>query len=275
VKIVWIADTPTGGPLVRAEAVMTRRDLGVEGVVVSERAPEAFGRLPGLGVECVSTSCCGDDSTWSLVLSEPDVDVLVCDWQGWQNAARYVGSHLPIMRIGFAHRRDEGLDWDLDDMPLHPWGNLACLRQTSPAERRHEMRRRLSLDYGEPVVMTMSSSSLPGAIEARVVPLLAGLDVTHVVAESPLEFFAADLIVTNAGWSAATEARWSGVPHVLVPMPTGLDQSLRACGDIRSSLMSLTPHRPAETDELVVDNVPDFLDACELLIEKHAETIYD
>jgi hypothetical protein len=280
VKIVWIADQPTQGPLVRAEAVMTRRDLDVDGLVLSTRAPEAFGRLPGLGVECVTVGCCGDESL-STQLDALDFDVIVADWQSWE-IARDDGR--PVMTIGFAHRRDEGLGWDLDEMPLHPWGNESCLRQTSPIMRRREMRRRLGIGEHELVVMTMSSTTYPGSVESRlgeVVECADGrsffayrTDVRHVVAETALEFFAADLVVTNAGWATSTEARWSGVPHVLL-MLGGLDQPARACGDVRSSVMSLTPHRPAETDELVVDNVPDFLDACELLIEKHAETIYD
>lgn len=264
VRIGWLADTPTGGPLVRARAVMTRDDLGVDGVVLSHRAPEAFGDLPGLGVECVSTGCCGDD-TMRRHLARTDVDVVVADWQSWHVAE---GDRRPHMLIGFSHRKTEGLMWDLDEMPLHPWGDSALIGQHSPLERRQLVRSQLGLIEEELVVMTMSSTTFPGSVESRVRPLLAELrpSAVHLVAETAFDFFGADLIVTNAGWSAATEARWSGVPHVLL-MLGGLDQPARVCGDIRSALVNLERHRPADDDELIVDHVPDFVDALQLAVE--------
>lgn len=198
--IAWMADAPTGGPLVRAHAVMDR----ARGCVLSHRWN--FDGLNGVQLEC----CYPRDP--QTVLAATDADVIIADWQHWRTAD---ADGRPVMRIGFAHR--EGTMWDLDLGPLHPW--------TAPGfvpPDRAALREELGADE-RPLVVTMSPSTMKLLLEQR---LDYPAHVKHVKARTGLDFFAADLIVTSAGWSSFHEATMTNVPFCAINFH-GADQHLR------------------------------------------------
>ncbi len=197
-----MADTPTGGPMVRARAVMTRAPEG--SVVLSHRTD--FQGLPGIPLEC----CYPRDP--QTVLAAVDADVIVSDYQHWHHAD---ADGRPVLKIGFAHR--EETMWDLDAGPLHPW----CAPDWI-APDRDALREELELEDSDVCVMSMSPSSMRLFIERR----LDFAGVRHVQARTGLDFFAADLIVTSAGWSSYHEAEMSGVPFCAITCG-GQDQHLR------------------------------------------------
>lgn len=250
-KIVWLADAPTFGPMVRAKAVFAHPE--VEGTVISSRVD--FDGLEALA-EVVSTRNLDDVRT---ALARTEGEVIVSDRQSLRVADE---DGRPVMSIGFANR-PETL-WDLDVAPLHPWG-------ANPPERlRDEIRRSLG-DPGGLVLVTMSPRSQPGIIEGAISEGLGRRpDVTHLVVEArdgaPL-FCAADLVVTSAGWSSSWEARWCGTPSVLV-RTNDSDQWLRESGvDVTEAVEAMESFEGWELPS-IPDHVPDFVEALGILVER-------
>jgi hypothetical protein len=228
-----MADAPTGGPLVRAHAVMDR----ARGCVLSHR--EDFDGLNGVRLEC----CAPRDPR--TVLSLVDADVIIADYQHWRTAD---ADGRPVLKIGFAHR--EQTMWDLDTGPLHPW----CAPSWHAPDRA-ALREELGADE-RPLVVTMSPSTRRLLLEQR---LEYPAYVKHVQARTGLDFWAADLIVTSAGWSSYHEATMSGVPFCAIDF-LGQDQHLRAThtwSDAQSAInnarvaIPIVPHRHDWPGELL------------------------
>jgi len=243
VKVAWLADAPTFGPLVRARAVALHPD--VEGTVISCRAD--FEDLAAVA-SCISVS---NQREGLVALAQLDPDVVVADWQWWRNAPRAIAGG--VVRVGFAHR--EGTEWDLDLAPLHPWG--AAPPRTTRTERTR------------PRVLTMSPRSQPGIIEAIAGPAIAAADVEHVIADERnggVQMRDADLVVTSAGWSSSWEARWSGVPHFLC-RTNDTDQWLRATDGSVAEMVTQAGVLRGWSPPAVPDHVPPFLDLLRLRSE--------
>lgn len=247
IRIAWLADAPTFGPMVRAKAVFEHPE--VKGTVLSWR--QDFDGVEAVADVVSVTGLHGSNPTREA-LAQVEADVIVSDWQNWEVAR---GDGRPWVPIGFAHR-SETL-WDLDEAPLHPWG------ANPPEALRDELRGALGLSG--PVIATMSPRSQTGIIEGTIWEGLARRpDVTLLrVPEwnGAVYFRAADLVVTSAGWSSSWEARWSGVPYFLVQTNSS-DQTLRASGSTAEALRAVEAVEVFEDWEVpeVPDHVPSFVD---------------
>lgn len=199
-RIGWLADPHSWGPLTRAVSV-----LGITGgVVLSQRTPQQFAPLDYERIAWRAAGCCAPDGP-QQALAELDADVLVADPAWWEFASH---DRRPTIRLGFA---GAGADWDLDAAPIHPWAWW-------PLPTRAEVRAAWGVAPSVPVVATMSPSTIGDYVELRVADAIpAGAHHVRMTSwRDSLQFVGADLVVCSAGWASSVEARWSGVPYALL-----------------------------------------------------------
>lgn len=229
--IGWLADPRSWGPLTRAVAVLHVLD----GTVLSaQRGPREWAPLDAEGIAYETVGCCGDESP-EAKLAELDADLLVADPAWWPVAE---ADGRPCIKLGWASSGDP--DWDLDQLPLHPWA--FGLHRT-----RGMVRAEWGVDPDELVVAVQSPTHIRYFVEqlvqphvpaeARMVPL-TGWGAAH-------RMVGADLIVTSAGWAQSVECRWSGVPHVLLDLD-GLDGKPRVTHQTHELADVVRTAEPAE-----------------------------
>jgi len=245
-RVAWLCEAPTWGPAMRALAVLGP-GTDVEGVVLGQRSEVDNEVLIAERVPFVHVGCCGDDSM-EHHLARTEADVLVAD-ACWAPLAAADGR--PYITLGM-HGAGE---WDLDSMPLHPWTWQAL-------PRRVDVRALFDVPEDVPVVAIMSNATRVNVIEnavARWAPSHAVVVSLHgpFVAR---RMVGADLVVTSAGWASSWEARWSGVPYVLVDVG-GPDQPRRATHTFDEAreavsavtLADLSPGHTAQPEDHVTD----------------------
>lgn len=199
-KLGWLADPGSWGPMTRAQAVMQVADV----TVLSPRGwdPREWGPLAPYSFQLHSCGCCGDQERQLAAL---EADVLVADPSWWELADL---DGRPWISLGWT---GWGASWDLDLQPLHPWAyGLGVTRQG--------VREEWGTPPDCPVIACMSPSGMPHWIENRVRDVIpAGAQMVELTGVGAArQMLGADLVVCSAGWASSVEARWSGVPHILM-----------------------------------------------------------
>jgi len=206
-------------------------------VVVSQRSPLECEPLDAEGVAWIAAGCCAPNGPRD-VLARLDADVLVAD-RAWWEPALADPLRRPVVRLAMDHPPEAG-DWNLDAEPLHPWGWWQL-------PTRGEVRASWGVHDDRPVVVAHSPTTMRRWCELRAGPYLpAGAELRTVDRwRDSLQLVGADLIVSSAGWAASCEARWSGVPHVLLDVGAS-DQAPRATHQFAQLAGVVAAVRPAE-----------------------------
>lgn len=203
VRVAWLAEGATWGPLTRAVAVLAPGAPHLlEGVVLAHRTALDNEPLTLEHVKWRHVDCCTPGEQMGDVLAQTAADVIVADWC-WRDLAAADGR--PYLTVGM---HGEG-DWDLDSKPIHPWAwQLLPDRET--------VRRSWGVGPSVPVVGVLSPWSRRYVLENH---LRNGLPDEYVSLSGwgcSRYMVGCDLVVASAGWASSWEARWSGIPHVLV-----------------------------------------------------------
>jgi len=249
VRVAWLAEGATWGPLTRAVAVLAPGNPSrVEGVVLAHRTALDNEPLTLEGVRWRHVDCCTPDEQMPDLLAQTAADVIVADWC-WRNVAAADGR--PYIVVGM---HGAGT-WDLDSQPVHPWAwQLLPTRETV----------RSSWGVGDaPVVGTLSPWSRVNVIENALRDVLPDYRHVHLSGWGCSRWMVGcDLVVASAGWGSSWEARWSGVPFCLVDVG-GPDQPLRAThtyDEAREAVRQLTPALlPGEHRANPPDHVTEFV----------------
>lgn len=213
-RVAWLAEAKSWGPLTRAVAVLGGGSP-VDGVVIGQRSVFDNEPLDAERVPWVQAFCCEQGPGMQWHLDHLDVDVIVSDMC---HAPLAEADGRPFITLGM-HGAGH---WDLDAMPLHPW-------EWQALPRRVDVRALWGMSPSTPVVVAMSNHIAPDNIEHRIrdsVPDGALLVSLHEWG-SARRMVGADLVVCTAGWSSSWEARWSGVPACVLDIG-GPDQAPRA-----------------------------------------------
>jgi hypothetical protein len=253
--VVWLAEGYTWGPLTRVVAVLGAARL--PGHVLAQRSTDDNAPLIVEKIPFAHAECCGERTMGHLLDESLAADVIVAD-MCWADLAKNDGR--PSVILGM---HGDG-DWDLDDMPIHPWA-------WQPFARRKDIRLFYDVDDDTPLVAVMSPVRMENVLENHVRDALpAGARLVSLTGvDASRRMVGADLVVTSAGWGSSWEARWTGAPYCLVDVG-GPDQPQRATHSYDEAREAVANVRladlPPEHTATRVDHVTDFTDLLHLLV---------